>query len=246
MTRIDVVTIFPEFFSGPLDISILGRAIRAGIVQVTCHDLRDWTTDPHRQVDDAPYGGGPGMVMKPEPLFAAVEALRGEGAPPVVYLTPQGAPLTQQKVQELAGHEHLILLCGRYEDIDERVREALVTDEVSVGDYVLSGGELPALVLVDAVVRLLPGAVGNEQSPQDDSFSDGLLDHPHYTRPAEFRGMAAPAELVAGDHAGVARWRRQQQLLRTYHRRPDLLGRAELTEQDREALAGIVRRFHAT
>jgi len=240
MMRIDVVTIFPEFFAGPLDVSIVGRARRAGIVEVICHDLRDYTTDAHRVVDDAPYGGGAGMVLKPEPLFAAVEGLRGDAPIPVVNFTPQGLPLTQRKVAELAGHARLIMLCGRYEGIDERVCEALVTDEVSLGDFVLSGGELPALVLIDAIVRLLPGAVGNEQSPLADSFSDGLLEHPHYTRPAEFRGMPVPSELVTGDHAEVARWRRQQSLLRTLRRRPELLARAALDKQDLEYLGQML------
>lgn len=238
--RIDVITLFPEFFSGPLEVSILGRARRAGVVEVQAHNLRDYTDDPHRTVDDAPYGGGPGMVLKPEPLFAAVEALRGEDAPAVVLFTPQGEPLVQGKVQQLARREHLLLICGRYEGVDDRVREALVTDEISLGDFVLSGGELPALVLIDAVVRLLPGAVGNEQSPMADSFSDGLLEHPHYTRPAVFRDMAVPEELVVGDHAAVACWRRRESLRRTYERRPDLLARAELSPDDRALLAQIV------
>jgi tRNA (guanine37-N1)-methyltransferase len=235
--RIDVVTIFPEFFDGPLHISIVGRALASGIVQVHCHDLRNWTSDPHRTVDDAPYGGGAGMVMKPEPFFAAVEELRGDGAPPVVAFTPCGVPLTQEKVQELAAVPHLILLCGRYEGIDQRVHEALVTDEISLGDYVLSGGELPALVLIDAIVRLLPGAVGNDQSPVTDSFSDGLLEHPHYTRPAVFRGMAVPDVLIRGNHAEVARWRRRMSLLRTLQRRPDLLAKVELSREDEKLLA---------
>ena len=240
MMRIDVVTLFPEFFSGPLEVSILGRARRAGVVEVQAHNLRDYTDDPHRTVDDAPYGGGPGMVLKPEPLFAAVEALRGGGAPAVVLFTPQGEPLEQGKVQALARREHLVLICGRYEGVDERVREALVTHEISLGDFVLSGGELPALVLIDAVVRLLPGAVGNEQSPAADSFSDGLLEHPHYTRPAVFRDRAVPPELVVGDHAAVARWRRRASLRRTYERRPDLLARAELSPDDRAMLAEML------
>lgn len=240
MMRIDVVTLFPEFFCGPLEVSIVGRARKAGVVEVRAHNLRDHADDAHRTVDDAPYGGGPGMVLKPEPLFAAIEALRGDSAPAVVLFTPQGEPLEQAKAQRLAAQEHLLLICGRYEGVDERVREALVTHEISLGDYVLSGGELPALVLIDAVVRLLPGAVGNEQSPAADSFSDDLLEHPHYTRPAVFRDMPVPSELVVGDHAAVARWRRREALRRTFERRPDLLARAELTDDDRAMLAEIM------
>lgn len=238
---IDVVTIFPEFFAGPLELSIVGRARKAGIVEVCAHDLRDYTSDAHRTVDDSPYGGGPGMVLKPEPLFAAIEALRKGNQTRVVFFTPQGEPLRQRKVEELAGQQQIIMVCGRYEGIDERVREALVTDEISLGDFVLSGGELPALVLIDAVVRLLPGAVGNEQSPVTDSFSDGLLEHPQYTRPAVLRGMAVPEDLAAGDHGQVARWRRKASLWRTHQRRPDLLARAELTEEDIAVLAELMR-----
>jgi tRNA (guanine37-N1)-methyltransferase len=235
--RIDVVTIFPEFFDGPLQVSIVGRALASGVAQVSCHDLRDWTSDAHRTVDDAPYGGGAGMVMKPEPFFAAVEQLRGDASPPVVAFTPCGAPLTQAKVRELAAAPHVIMLCGRYEGIDQRVHDALVTDEVSLGDYVLSGGELPALVLIDAIVRLLPGAVGNDQSPVTDSFSDGLLEHPHYTRPAEFRGMAVPQVLINGHHAQVARWRRRMSLVRTLQRRPELLANVTLSREDEKLLS---------
>lgn len=240
MMRIDVVSIFCEFFSGPLNISIVGRARQAGVVDVVCHDLRDYTEDAHRTVDDSPYGGGPGMVMKPEPLFAAIEHISRPGEP-VIAFTPQGETLSQELVRRFARHSRLTLVCGRYEGIDERVREALVTDEVSLGDFVLSGGELPALVLIDAVVRLLPGAVGNAQSPEEDSFSEGLLEHPHYTRPAEFRGLCVPGALVEGDHAAVARWRRLESLRRTLERRPDLLGRAELTQEDHELLAELLR-----
>ena len=238
--RLDVVTIFPEFFAGPLQLSIVGRAQQAGVADIHCHDLRDYATDAHRTVDDSPYGGGPGMVMKAEPLLAAVEALRGERPTPVVLLTPQGDPLDQARVARMAAHQHVIMLCGRYEGVDERVREAVVTDEVSIGDFVVSGGELPALMLIDAIVRLLPGALGNQQSPEADSFSDGLLEHPHYTRPAELRGMAVPQELLVGHHARVAQWRRRASLLRTYRRRPDLLARADLTQQDRELLAAVI------
>ncbi len=239
MIRLDVITLFPGFFTGPLGVGIVGRAQEAGVVRIQCHDLRDYTDDPHRTVDDYPYGGGAGMVLKPEPLFRAVEALRGEAPAPVVCFTPQGEPLRHAKVSELARRPQVLMICGRYEGIDDRVCQALVTDEISVGDYVLSGGELPALILIDALVRLQPGAVGNEQSPLRDSFSDGLLEHPHYTRPAQWRDLSVPAELVQGDHAQVARWRRRQSLLRTYLRRPDLLARAELAGEDRRLLAEI-------
>ncbi len=241
MMRIDVVTIFPGFFGEPLELSIVGRARKAGLVAIAAHDLRDYTTDAHRTVDDAPYGGGAGMVMKPEPLFAAVRDLRREATGRVVLFTPQGEPLRQARVQELARAPQVIMICGRYEGVDERVREALVTDEVSLGDFVLSGGELPALVLIDAIVRLVPGAVGNEESPVTDSFSDGLLEHPHYTRPAALAGMSVPDELVTGDHAQVASWRRRGSLQRTYERRPDLLARAQLTDADRRLLAELAR-----
>jgi len=238
--RIDVVTIFPEFFDGPLALSIPGRAQSAGIVSIQARNLRDYADDAHRTVDDAPYGGGPGMVMKPEPLFRAVEDLQGSEPVPVVCFTPQGETLTQRVVERLAKHPRLILLCGRYEGFDERVRQALVTDEVSLGDFVLSGGELPALVLIDAIVRLLPGALGNEQSPEEDSFSCGLLEHPHYTRPPEYRGMRVPDALVNGDHARVARWRRRESLRRTLQRRPDVLATADLTREDHRLLSELM------
>lgn len=238
--RIDVVSIFPEFFHGPLALSIPGRAQQAGIVEIRAHDLRDYAQDAHRTVDDSPYGGGPGMVMKPEPLFGAVEHLKAGQAVPVVCFTPQGQTLNQGMVERLAACPQLILICGRYEGIDERVRQALVTDEISLGDFVLSGGELPALVFIDAVVRLLPGALGNELSPEQDSFSCGLLEHPHYTRPPEFLGMRVPDDLVNGDHARVARWRRRESLRRTLQRRPDVLAIAELTDEDHALLSEIV------
>jgi len=217
--RIDVVTIFPEIVRGPLGASLLGKAIEAGIVTVEVHDLRAFTTDVHRTVDDAPFGGGPGMVMKPEPLFAAVESLdpdRGR----VIALSPAGRRLDQAFVRELAVQPHLTLLCGRYEGFDERVIEGLPAQEVSIGDYVLSGGELPALVLIEAVTRLVPGVIGTEASHQRDSFSDGsLLDHPHYTRPQEFRGMLVPDVLVSGDHAAVDAWRRSAAAAKTARNR---------------------------
>jgi tRNA (guanine37-N1)-methyltransferase len=232
--RLDVLTLFPEAFSGPLQASILGRALAAGVASVHLHDIRDWSTDRHKTVDDYPFGGGPGMVMKPEPIFAAVEAVRAMAEPPgrLVLLTPQGRLLTQAIVEELAAEERLLLLCGHYEGIDERVREHLADDELSIGDYVLSGGEIPALVVIDAVVRRLPGALGSARSLAEESHADGLLEYPQYTRPAEFRGWRVPDILLSGHHAEIARWQRQQRLLRTARRRPDLLAKACLTDED--------------
>lgn len=228
---VDVVTIFPQMIEPALAEGVIGRARAKGLVDVKARDLRDYTTDRHRVVDDVPFGGGPGMVMKPEPIFRAVEAIASErGAPSAVILTtPQGRRFSHAEAVRFSRMERLIILCGRYEGVDERVAEALVTDEISIGDYVLTGGELPALVVVDAVVRLVPGVVGDEASVAADSFVEGLLDCPHYTRPADFRGMTVPDVLLSGHHAEIARWRREQQLARTAQRRPDLLGR--LTEQ---------------
>ena len=224
--RIDILTLFPELFAGAFEASIIRRAREAGRVGLHLHNLRDYTTDRHRTVDAPPYGGGPGMVMRPEPWFRAVEHLRERGLPGrAVLLTPQGARLDQARVRRLASEDRLILLCARYEGIDERVREHLADDEISIGDYVLSGGEPAAAVLVDAVVRLQPGVLGCDQSALDESFSEpSLLEYPHYTRPAEFRGWRAPPILLSGDHAAIERWRREQQLERTRERRPDLLG----------------------
>jgi tRNA (guanine37-N1)-methyltransferase len=234
--RIDVVTIFPGMFAGPLDESILKRAQATGLVQIGVHDLRGYTTDRHRTTDDAPYGGGAGMVMRPEPLFAAVEALRTRDTD-VILMSPQGRTFTQQVAQELSGRQHLVLLCGRYEGFDERVRQHLATDALSIGDYVLTGGELPAMAVIDAVVRLLPGVLGSEESLYEESHSSGLLEYPHFTRPPEFRGWQVPDVLLSGNHAAIARWRREQSLLRTLRQRPDLLARAELTTADRRFLA---------
>jgi tRNA (guanine37-N1)-methyltransferase len=222
--RIDVLTLFPEFFNGPFDASLLGKARTAGRLELGVHNLRDWATDRHRTVDDVPYGGGAGMVLKPEPFFAAVEALYGgiEARPRTVLLTPRGVPLTQQLVAELAEEPGMLLLCGRYEGIDERVHAALATDEVSIGDYVLAGGEAAACVLVEAVTRLLPGVMGNATSGTDESFSSGLLEYPQYTRPAEFRGMTVPPVLLSGDHGAVDRWRHEEAQARTREVRPDL------------------------
>jgi tRNA (guanine37-N1)-methyltransferase len=220
--RIDVLTIFPEIFDTPLQASLLGRAVDQGIAEVRVHDIREHTTDKHRQVDDESFGGGPGMVMKPEPVFAAVDAL-GEGAKRVILLSPAGRRLDQALVRELATEPWLVLICGRYEGVDERVVEGLPAEEISIGDYVLSGGEMPALVLVEAVTRLSPGVVGRTESIERDSFEDGLLDHPHYTRPRAFRDLEVPEVLVSGDHAAIESWRREAALRKTRRNRPDLL-----------------------
>jgi tRNA (guanine37-N1)-methyltransferase len=223
--RIDVFTIFPEILEGPLRASLLGKAIASGTVDIRVHDLREFATDRHRQVDDESYGGGPGMVMKPEPVFAAVGSL-GDGAKRVLLLSPAGRRLDQPLVRELAAEAWLVLIAGRYEGVDERVVEGLPAEEVSIGDYVLSGGELPALVVIEAVSRLVPGVIGREESHERDSFGrKGLLDHPHYTRPAEFRGMAVPEVLLSGNHAEIERWRRDAALAKTRRNRPDLLER---------------------
>ncbi len=235
--RFDVFTLFPEVFDAYLDSSILQRARQNGLVEVSLHNIRDITTDRHHVCDDLPYGGGGGMVMKPEPIFASVESVLGSPpACPLILLTPQGRVFSQAIAEELAQQPHLALLCGRYEGIDERVRQHLVTDEISIGDYVLSGGELPALALVDAVSRLIPGVLGDPDGPWDDSHALGVLEYPHYTRPPEFRGWKVPDILLSGDHGKIARWRREQSLLRTLQRRPDLLEKAELSEKDRKFL----------
>lgn len=233
--RIDVVTLFPGIFSGPLQESILHLAQTRGLVEIRVVNLREFAEGRHRVTDDYPFGGGGGMILKPEPLFRAVETLRGPGAR-VILLCPQGRAFTQAVAQELAKVEHLILLAGRYEGVDERVREALVDDAVSIGDYVLTGGELPALVVMDAVVRLLPGVLGDATAPARDSFAGGLLDHPQYTRPAEFRGLRVPEVLLSGDHRRIAAWRRVRALWRTVERRPDLLRAADLTEEEQRLI----------
>lgn len=222
--RFDIFTLFPEIFPPYLDESILKRARESGLLAFGLHNIRDYTTDKHRTTDDEPYGGGGGMVMKPEPIFAAVESVLG--APPVcpvILLTPQGRPFTQKVAVELAAADHLALLCGRYEGVDERVRQHLVTDEISLGDFVLTGGELPALAIIDAVTRLVPGVLGDPEATQKDSHANGLLEYPHYTRPPEFRGWEVPEILRSGNHAAIEQWRRQQSLQRTQERRPDLL-----------------------
>jgi len=241
--RFDIFTLFPAAFQPYLEISILQRAIESGLLEVYLHDIRAWTTDKHHITDEAPYGGGGGMVMKPEPIFAAVEGVLGSPlCCPLILLTPQGRLFDQRLARELVAQPRLGLLCGRYEGIDERVRQHLVTHEISIGDYVLTGGELPALVLVDAVARLIPGALGDPDAAMDDSHASGLLEYPHYTRPAEFRSYQVPEVLLSGNHAEIARWRRQQALLRTWQRRPDLLERAGLTAAEREYLERLKSR----
>lgn len=232
--RFDVLTIFPGMFVGPLDQSILGRAQAAGLVTVQVHDLRDWAHDRHRTVDDAPFGGGPGMVMKPEPLFEAIEAIQPLAEPPatVIFMSPQGRRLDRALVDELATHPRLLLVCGRYEGVDERVLEHAVDLEVSIGDFVVSGGEIPAMLVVDAVSRRIPGVLGGEGSLDEESFDDGLLEYPQYTRPAEFRGWPVPEMLLSGNHVEIAKWRRRLRLLRTRLRRPDLLRGASLTAKE--------------
>jgi len=220
--KIDVLTLFPGMFVGPLDQSIIKRARDGGLLELNVHNLRDYTHDRHRTVDDKPFGGGPGMVLKPEPIFEAIEALARPDAR-VILLTPAGRTFNQAAALELAQLAHLVLICGSYEGIDERVREVLVQKELSIGDYVLTNGALPAMVIIDAITRLLPGALGDEESSHEESFSAGLLEYPHYTRPAEFRGMKVPEVLLSGNHAQIARWRLEQAKQRTQDRRPDLM-----------------------
>lgn len=224
LMRIDIVTIFPEIAAAPLGTSIIGRAVTAEKVEIFYHDLRRWAEGRHRQVDDAPYGGGPGMVMKPEPFFAAVKELQSARSR-VLLMTPQGRPFCQAKAESLAQEEHLILLCGHYEGVDHRVVEALVDEEISIGDYVLTNGTIAAAVVVDAVVRLLPGVLGDDRSAEEESFNAGVLEAPHYTRPVEFSGMTVPEVLLSGNHAAIAQWRHEQAMERTRTNRPDLLDR---------------------
>jgi tRNA (guanine37-N1)-methyltransferase len=241
--QIDIVTIFPKMVSGPLEEGIVGRAIDRGLLDVRVHDLRDHTTDRHRVVDDMPFGGGPGMVLKPEPLFRAVEAIREQhGAPASVILTsPDGMRFTHAEATRLSQLPHVVILCGRYEGVDDRVRSVLATEEISIGDYVLSGGELPALVIVDAVARLIPGVVGQGESVARDTFARGHLDFPQYTRPADFRGLTVPPVLLSGHHAEIEIWRRREALKRTLERRPDLIGDpSSLDEIDRELLRELL------
>jgi tRNA (guanine37-N1)-methyltransferase len=238
--RFEVFTLFPNLIQPYLEASILQRAIQNGLLEVHLHDIRSWTSDKHHITDDAPFGGGGGMVMKPEPIFTAVEDILGSPpACPVILLTPQGRTYNQLIASQLAALPRLALLCGRYEGVDERVRQHLVSDEISVGDYVLTGGELPALILIDSLTRLIPGAIGDPDGAQDDSFASGLLEYPHYTRPAEFRGWRVPDVLLSGNHAQIDQWRREQALLRTWLRRPDLLENIDLSKKDRQFLANL-------
>jgi tRNA (guanine37-N1)-methyltransferase len=236
--KFDIVTIFPEMIEAGLAEGVVGRGVERGVLDVSIHDLRDFTSDRHRSVDDVPYGGGPGMVMKPEPLIRAVEAIRTtRGVPDTVVLTsPQGRVFTQDEAVRLSRLGHVVLLCGRYEGIDERIRSLVPCEELSIGDYVLSGGELAALVIVDAVSRFVPGVVGDSRSVEEDSFSRGLLDHPHYTRPAEVSGHKVPDVLLSGHHEEVRRWRRKMAIRRTLDRRPELLDAAELDDEQRALL----------
>ncbi len=237
--QFEVFTLLPEVFPPYLESSILQRARQRGLLDVRLHNIRDWARDKHHTTDDLPYGGGGGMVMKPGPVFEAVESVLGPSSGvPVILLTPQGRVFSQAVARELTAHERVALVCGRYEGFDERIRR-LATDEISVGDYVLTGGELPALILIDAATRLLPGALGDPTGADDDSHAGSLLEYPHYTRPPEFRGERVPEALLSGDHARIEKWRREQSLLRTWQRRPDLLEKAELTEKDREFLRKI-------
>ncbi|MFC2007076.1 tRNA (guanosine(37)-N1)-methyltransferase TrmD [Chloroflexota bacterium] len=241
--RIDVLTLFPELFQAPFSFGIFKRAIDCNLVSVNLHDIREHTYDKHHTVDDYPYGGGPGMVLKPEPIFETVASVKSEiqskeavSELPVILLSPQGRPFSQQIAAELAEYSHLILVCGHYEGVDERVREHLVTDEISIGDYVLTGGELPAMVVIDAVMRLLPGVLGSEESSRDDSHTNGLLEYPQYTRPAVYREWPVPDVLLSGNHARIARWRREQVIRRTLERRPELLDKASLDGEEKQVL----------
>jgi len=236
--RVDVFTLIPAAMRAYLEASVLGKAQASGLLEVHLHDIRDRATDKHRTTDDAPYGGGGGMIMKPEPVFASVETALGDALSqvPVILLSPQGRVFNQGVAQELAPAPRLALICGRYEGVDDRIRAHLATDEISVGDFVLTGGELPALILIDAVARLIPGVLGDAGAAADDSHASGLLEYPHYTRPPEFRGWSVPEVLLSGDHARVAAWRREQSLWRTLERRPDLLETAELSPTDRAIL----------
>lgn len=240
--RIDILSLFPKMFDGPFGESIIKRAIDRGLASVFVHNIRDFTHDKHRTVDDYPYGGGNGMILKPEPLFEAVESIKemiGDSSAPVILLTPQGRLFCHHVAQELSKQQNLILICGHYEGVDERVRNYLVADEISIGEYVLTGGELAAMVVVDAVVRLLPDVLGSEQATKDDSYVNGLLEYPQYTRPPVYRGWEVPAILLSGNHQEVARWRCEESIKRTLERRPDLLAKAALSEEKRKILDRI-------
>lgn len=238
--RFDILTLFPEMFSSPFQESILAKAIEKGLIEVRTINIRDFALDKHRIVDDAPYGGGQGMVMKVEPIARAIEQVKSED-PSVrtIYLTPEGKPLNQEMARQLSSRSHLILLCGRYEGVDERVRDLFIDEEISIGDYVLTGGELAAMVLIDAVSRLLPGVLGSDRSAEEDSFFGSLLEYPQYTRPASFRGYEVPEVLLSGNHQMISLWRRKEALRRTWMRRPDLLSKASLSEEDKKILEEI-------
>ena len=241
--RFDVFTLLPDTFAPYLQASILQKASERGLLEFQVHNIRDYTHDKHHTTDDTPYGGGGGMVMKPEPVFEAVESVLGPAAScPIILMTPQGRVFNQKIAIELAGQTQIALLCGRYEGVDERIREHLVTDEISIGDYVLTGGELPALILIDAIARLLPGVLGDPDGAMDDSHATGLLEYPHYTRPPEFRGWGVPETLLSGDHGRIARWRREQSLQRTLKKRPDLLESAPLSKADQQFIADQKRK----
>lgn len=242
--QIDILSLFPQMFQGTFDVGIFKRAVDNGLVKLNIHNIRDFTTDKHHVVDDSPYGGGAGMVLKPEPVFKAVESVKESikedfGTVPIILLTPQGRLFSQAVALELSKYSHLILICGRYEGVDERVGEYLATDEMSIGDYVLSGGEIPAMVVVDAVVRLIPGVLGSEASPLDDSHTTGLLEYPQYTRPPVYREWPVPEVLLSGNHAQIAQWRRKQSIMRTLKRRPELLDRANLSRDDKQLVEGV-------
>jgi tRNA (guanine37-N1)-methyltransferase len=238
--KFDILTLFPNMFSSPFQESILGKAIQKGLMDLRIINIRDFALDKHQVVDDSPYGGGQGMVMKVEPIARAIEWARSEDPSSwTIYLTPQGRPFNQEKARDLSSRSHLVLLCGRYEGVDERVKEMFIDEEVSIGDYVLTGGELAAMVMIDAVSRLLPGVLGSDQSAEDDTFTNALLEYPQYTRPFDFRGSYVPEILLSGHHAAVSLWRRKEALRRTAVRRPDLLAKAKLTREDEELLEGI-------
>lgn len=240
--KIHVLTLFPEMFDGVFGSSILKKAQDKGLVTINVSNIRDFSEDKHKQVDDYPYGGGAGMVLKPEPVFNAVEQITKESSPRILLMCPQGEPFNQKKAEELSKEEELVFICGHYEGYDERIRKHLVTDEISIGDFVLTGGELPAMTIIDAIVRLIPGVLGQEASHVNDSFSTGLLEHPHYTRPADFRGMKVPDVLLSGHHANIEKWREQESLKRTFERRPDLLEKIQLTEEQKRFIDNLKKR----
>ena len=240
--RIDILTLFPNMFSSPLRESILGRAVEKGLIQIQTINIRDFTLDKHQVVDDAPYGGGQGMVMKVEPIARAIESVKAQNpSARTIYLTPQGKPFHQDLARRLSTQSHLILLCGRYEGIDERVRELFIDEEISIGDYVLTGGELPAMVLVDAVSRFIPGVLGSDRSAEEDSFFNSLLEYPQYTRPVEFKGCRVPEVLLSGNHSAISLWRRKEAIRRTSLRRPDLLAKASLTDEEKGLLEEVLQ-----